>query len=98
MDDATPTERDAVLLSWRAKHPEAQPGAQPSQEEATIILKEIRDRAIEIENASLSLLMKQMRVRPSGGGAPQMRGFIFALAVTVGLIILVAATYYLMGR
>ena len=98
MDDATPTEREAVLLSWRAKHPEAAPGSQPSPEEATLLLQEIRKRAIDIENASLSLLMKQLRVNPRGNNAPQLRGAIFAIAVTIGLAILVFGTYYLLGR
>ena len=98
MEDATPTEREAVLLSWRSKHPEAGPGDQPPPEEAAMLLREIRERAMDIENASLSLLMKQMRVRPTGGGAPQLRGFIFALAVTIGLCILIVGAYYLIAR
>ena len=94
MNDATPTEQEAVKLLWRAKNPESQaPG--PSEAEAAVLLQQVRDRAIAIENASLELLKKQMRVRPTGGGPSKARlaALVVMIIVVAGLLLLGASLF-----
>ena len=98
MQDATPTEREAVMLRWRADHPEAAADAGPTDEEAAAILQAIRERAMQIENASLGLLMKNLRVNPRGNNTPSLRPFFFVVSIIVGGGILVAIANYVFSR
>ena len=98
MEDATPTEREAVLLRWRAAHPDAAPGSGPGEDESETLLREIRERAIQIENQTLGILMKKMRVRPSGKNSPSLRPFVFVLSVLVAAGILIAVANVVFRR
>jgi len=97
LEDATPTEREAVQLRWRALNPDSTSSG-PSEVEAAALLKEIRDRAIAIENASLEMLKQQMKIQSKAQVAKQGRSLFFTVAAIIGLVILVVGTYYLMGR
>ena len=97
LEDATPTEREAVQLRWRAMNPDSTSDC-PSADEAAILLREIRERAIAIENASLELLKQKMRIRSTGGGSRQAKSFFISIVAVIGLAALVVGTYYLMGR
>jgi hypothetical protein len=90
MDDATPTEREAVKLRWRAKNPEAGQNAGPSTEEEGILLKEIRERAMAIESESLRMLMEKMRVRPSRAGNTRHAQSLF---VILGILVVAMGLY-----
>ncbi len=94
LDDATPTEREAVLLRWKTQNPAAGPEDRPTAEEQQVLLREIRERALAIENDMLKLMMEKMRVRPSGKGKPMPGLLAIALSAAVlALLLYVGATY-----
>lgn len=58
MNEITPTEREAILLRWRMKNPDAPEGAGPTSEEAAQLLTEIRARQAAVEAEALAVLKR----------------------------------------
>lgn len=93
MIDPTPTELEAVRLRWHALHPEATADDSPSADEATVLLQEIRERAIAIENASLEMLKEKMRVRSKPANVKKPRQWL----VIVIVVLIIMLFLYGMG-
>jgi hypothetical protein len=92
VEEPTPLEKEAILLRWRSQHPEAAAEAQPSAEESSQLLLEIRQRVAGIESETLNMLTRSMRTRPTGGGGPMSRvliNFLFAPLAILAIIYLV---------
>lgn len=66
--DATPEERQAILLRYRKQNPEAPPDAQPTPEEEKRLLLEIRERVAAIEGEALKMLLQVTRNPPTRSG------------------------------
>jgi len=94
--EATPTEKEAVLLRWRAQNPNAPADGRPTDEEAAELLREIRDRASAIESQAMELLKKQMKIRPAPAPAKQQSAISFL--VIVAAIIIAAFIYAIVIR
>ena len=66
--EATPEERQAVVLRFRKQNPNAPPDAQPTPEEEERLLLEIRERVDAIEGEALKMLLRATRNPPTRSG------------------------------
>ena len=66
--DATPEERQAILLRFRKQSPNAPPDAMPTPEEEERLLLEIRERKAAIEGETFKMIIQATRARPSYSG------------------------------
>lgn len=95
LEDATPVEREAVLLRWRAKNPNAPEGSVPTEAEQVQLLSEIRDRASAIEGEAFKMLMEKMRITTANGANSRHSLFVFSV---ICAIIIAAGVYAFFAR
>lgn len=101
--DASDAEREAVLLRFRADHPNAPSDALPTPEEESEILADIRRRQAEMEANAMRMLRRATHVAPTGQtrlnyvNARLAARFFYALGALVVLLVLalwVASRYF----